>query len=248
MLTQITIPFESREKIRYTSHAASLFHGLLMEQLPAEYADVLHENAQRPFSQSILPQEGGGVWKVSLLTAEDAARIVPALMQLKTAEILQKKDVLTFAEPAQQSISYADLFRRHYIMSDPPGRIRLYFETPAAFKSGGQYLNMPTARLILHGLVRRYDMTCGIHDTVYDTLFDEIEQRVTISGFRIRSASFSLESVRIPAFLGEITLRVSGNQVFRSYINMLCDYAQYAGVGIKTALGMGRVKYEPFET
>ncbi|HAG13340.1 MAG TPA: hypothetical protein DCG49_05700 [Ruminococcus sp.] len=247
MLTQITIPFESKENIRYSCNTASLFHGLLMEQLSADYAEKLHENALRPFSQNILPQDAGGIWTVSILTAEDAEKLVPAVTNLKTAEMLQKNDVLTFGAPEQQSVSYSDLFRRHYIMSDAPRLIRLHFETPTAFKSGGQYANMPSAKLILSGLAKRYDHTCGIHDTIYETLFDEMEQRVTISGFRIRSASFSLEGVRIPAFLGEITLRVSGNPTFRSYINMICDYAQYSGVGIKTALGMGRVKYEPIK-
>ena len=247
MLTQISIPFQSQEGYRYISSSASLFHGLLMEQLTAEHAAFLHENALRPFSQNIRPLENGGIWTVSVLTAEDAEQIIPAVLNLKTAEIVQKNDVITFQEPEKQSVSYADMFRKHYIMADAPRLIRLHFETATAFKSNGQYVNMPTAKMILFGLVRRYDMTCNIHDTIYDTLFDEIEQRVTISGFRIRSASFSLEGVRIPAFLGEITLRVSGNSTFRSYINMLCDYAQYSGVGIKTALGMGRVKYEPIE-
>lgn len=155
--------------------------------------------------------------------------------------------MLSFQEPEIHTISYADLFRRHYIMAAAPRLIRLHFETAASFKSNGQYVNMPSAKMILSGLVRRYDATCNIHDTIYETLFDEIEQRVTISGFRIRGASFSLEGIRIPAFLGEITLRVSGNSTFRSYINMLCDYAQYSGIGIETALGMGRVRYEPIE-
>lgn len=247
MLIQISIPFHSKEGYRYISSSASLFHGLLMEQLPTEYAELLHENALRPFSQNILPAESGGIWTVSVLTEDDAAQIVPAVLNLKTAELLQKSDMLSFQEPEIHSISYADLFRRHYIMADAPRLIRLHFETPASFKNNGQYVNMPSAKMILSGLVRRYDATCNIHDTIYETLFDEIEQRVTISGFRIRSASFSLEGIRIPAFLGEITLRVSGNSTFRSYINMLCDYAQYSGIGIKTALGMGRVRYEPIE-
>lgn len=36
MLTQISIPFQSAEHFQYTSNSASLFHGLLMEQLSPE--------------------------------------------------------------------------------------------------------------------------------------------------------------------------------------------------------------------
>ena len=248
MLTQITIPFQSKENIRYTSNTASVFHGLLMEQLTEAYAERMHENGLRPFSQNVLPLESGGIWTVSSLTAEDSEKIIPSVLKLETAEIIQKNDTLTFLEPQKKSISYPDLFRKHYISGDPTRLIRLRFETATAFKSNGQYLNMPSSKLLLTGLVKRYDLTCDIHDTVYDTLFEEIEQRVSISGFRIHSTTFSLEGVRIPAYIGEITLRISGNQTFRSYINMLCDYAQYSGIGIKTALGMGRVRYEPIET
>lgn len=247
MLSQISIPFQSREGFRYAAGTASLFHGLLMEQLPPDYAAQLHENALRPFSQNILPRDGGGIWTLSVLTAEDAERLLPPVQALRSAELLQKNDLISFQAPELHSITYPDLFRQHYILEDAPRLIRLQFETAAAFKSAGQYVNLPSAKLILSGLVRRYDLTCRIHDTVYDTLFDEIEQRVSISAFRIRSTVFPLEGVRIPAFIGEITLRVSGNQTFRSYINMLCDYAQYSGIGIKTALGMGRVKYEPIK-
>lgn len=245
MLTQITVPFESRAGLRYRSDTASLLHGVLMEQLPADCAAALHENALRPFSQNVTPLDSGGIWTVSVLTADCADTLIPAVSALRSAEIYQKHDVITFAQPQLQSVSYPDLFRKHYIHSDAPRLIRLRFETPAAFKSSGQYVNLPSAKLLLSGLVKRYDLTCGIHDTIYDTLYAEIEERVSISAFRIRSTVFSLEGVRIPAFLGELTLRVSGNQTFRSYINMLCDYAQYSGIGIKTALGMGRVRCEP---
>lgn len=244
MLYQIQIPFTSREGIRYCSGTASLFHGLLMEQLSPEYAAFLHEDALRPFSQSVTPEEQGGIWTVSVLTKEACEQIIPPLLSLKEAEIQQKEDVLTFGKAEERTVTYPDLFRSHYIQNDPPRLAKLYFDTPTAFKSAGRYVNMPTARLILSGLVKRYDSTCGIHDTIYDTLFEDIEQQVTVAGFRIHSTSFPVEHVKIPAFMGSVTLRIGGNTTFRSYIHMLCDYAQYAGVGIKSALGMGHVRYE----
>ena len=245
MLTKITLPFRSGAGLRYGYRTASLFHGLLMELIAPDYAVSLHENALHPFSLHLDQAENGGILTVSALTAEAAEQIMPPLRALKTAYLSQKDDELTFGEPTEQSVSYHELFRRHYIHEDAARLIALDFTAPTAFKSAGQYVNMPTARLILSGLAKRYDATCDIHDTVYDTLFDEIEQRVTVSAFRIRSVSFPMEGVRIPAFMGQITLKIAGNQTFRSYVNMLCEYAQYAGIGIKTGLGMGAVNAEP---
>lgn len=245
MLTKIKLPFRSGAGLRYGYRTASLFHGLLMELIAPDYAEYLHENALHPFSLHVDQTENGGVLSVSALTAEAAGQIMPPLRSLKTAYLSQKDDELTFGAQSEQTVSYHELFRRHYIHEDAARLIVLDFTAPTAFKSAGQYVNMPSARLIVSGLAKRYDATCGIHDTVYDTLFEEIEQRVTVSAFRIRSASFPMEGVRIPAFMGQVTLKVSGNQTFRSYVNMLCEYAQYAGIGIKTGLGMGAVTAEP---
>lgn len=86
-------------------------------------------------------------------------------------------------------------------------------------------------------------MTCRVHETQYEQLLETIGEQVEISSYRLHSTLFSLEGVRIPAFMGTVTLRLFGNQTFRSYIHMLCDYANYSGIGIKTALGMGHVRY-----
>ena len=245
MLTKITLPFRSEAGQRYGFRTASLFHGLLMELIAPDYAGYLHENALHPFSLHVDQAENGGVLTVSALTAEAAEQIMPPLRALKRAYLSQKEDTLTFGEPSEQSVTYHELFRRYYIREDAERLISLDFTAPTAFKSAGQYVNLPTARLIVSGLAKRYDATCGIHDTVYETLFDEIEACVTVSAFRIRSTAFPLEGVRIPAFMGQITLKISGNRTFRSYVNMLCEYAQYAGIGIKTGLGMGAVTAAP---
>lgn len=142
-----------------------------------------------------------------------------------------------------ESISYQQLFAKHYINMSPNRFVSFDFLSPTAFKSNGTYINIPTPRLIFSGLAKRYDGTCQIHDALYEALFSEIEQNITIFSYYLRSTVFHLEGVHIPSFQGSITLRVTGNETFLSYINMLAEYASYAGIGIKTALGMGNVSY-----
>ena len=74
-----------------------------------------------------------------------------------------------------------------------------------------------------------------------DTL-ETLVQSTVVSRYHLRSATFSLEGVRIPAFMGEMTLRVAGTQTMANFANMLAQFAAYAGIGIKTALGMGAVE------
>jgi len=73
---------------------------------------------------------------------------------------------------------------------------------------------------------------------------EHIERYVMITRYHLRSVNFSLEGVRIPAFVGTITMRVKGPQQLVNLIKMLAVFGQYSAVGIKTALGMGRIQIE----
>jgi CRISPR/Cas system endoribonuclease Cas6 (RAMP superfamily) len=53
---------------------------------------------------------------------------------------------------------------------------------------------------------------------------------------------FALEGTRIQAFRGSYTLAFKGNLMSRKIMCMLGEFAQYSGIGIKTALGMGATK------
>ena len=50
--------------------------------------------------------------------------------------------------------------------------------------------------------------------------------------------------VRIPAFIGKITMRVDGTETMRRFVRLLLEYSEYSGIGIKCSLGMGAVRLE----
>lgn len=244
MLYQISLPFTSQKGLRYGWSSASLLHGVLMEHIPTEYAQTLHSQTVRPLSQSVQDGEKPA-WVITTLNADAYQQVIPPLLALRSAEITHREDVLMFGTPAIRRTDYDELFTRHYIHETSARLLQIDFLTPTAFKSAGEYINMPTPRLILMGLARRYDALCDVHDTLYENLAEEIGARVSISSYRLRSTSFPLEGVRIPAFLGSVTLRIRGNETFLHYVNMLGEFGTYSGVGIKTALGMGRIQCTP---
>lgn len=61
--------------------------------------------------------------------------------------------------------------------------------------------------------------------------------------FQLRDRTFFLKGNAIPGFVGEMTLdnRLSG--FHRELAGALLTFAGYAGVGIKTSLGMGGVEH-----
>lgn len=217
-------------------------HGLIMEKISHDYAEKMHESTFRPFSQAVRYENDQNNWTISTLNKEAFNQIIPFIQSIKSAFIDQKNDTVTFGSPLIKETSYDAMFLKNYINTETNRIIKLQFLTPVSFKHQGTYINMPTPKLILSGIAKKYDLYCDRHETLSDELFDQFEKHVFISSYNLRSSSFSLEGIKIPSFIGTVTLFVTSNPTFCNYINMLCDYAEYCGVGIKTALGMGQVK------
>ena len=63
-----------------------------------------------------------------------------------------------------------------------------------------------------------------------------------VTEYDLRTQLFLLEHQKIKGFCGKMTLKLSGDRVVNNLLSMLFEYANYAGIGIKTALGMGATK------
>ena len=56
-----------------------------------------------------------------------------------------------------------------------------------------------------------------------------------------------MEGIKIPSFVGEVTIRINGPEQMVNLANMLLKYGQYSSIGIKSAMGMGAVLVEDKE-
>ena len=65
--------------------------------------------------------------------------------------------------------------------------------------------------------------------------------RYAIVRYDLHTASFSLERQRITGFRGRFALHFGGTDSMRRILALLASFAPFAGIGIKTALGMGAV-------
>ena len=74
-----------------------------------------------------------------------------------------------------------------------------------------------------------------------DTL-EQICEHAQVIRYDLKSVSFSLEGVKIPSFIGKITIKLHGTDTMANFVNMLFEFGEYSGVGIKTSLGMGYMK------
>ena len=124
-------------------------------------------------------------------------------------------------------------------------KVRVQFITPTAFKSRGLYAIMPTMKLILQNLLMHYGQVYDNNKEGYEETIDYAEQCTRILAYNLHSNYFgniSGGSKRIPAFVGTMTIGLRGPEMATGLVRMLLRFGEYAGVGIKTSMGMGGFK------
>lgn len=230
------------EKEFANRNMGSLFHGVLMEQLPVDYAQVLHENTLKPFSQYVIPCEEGMLWTVNCLNDECAQQFERVLMHGKDSIYLKDKgQVLTIASRSMQSKSYKKLIDENYF-GEGSRLTALSFKTPVSFKNDGRYMIFPDMASIYKNLMRRFDTFSDEYSMYDEETVQSLIEKTAISAYNLRSTVYHMESVRIPSFFGSITVKNTGAAQLGNLARLLFRFGEFSGLGIKTALGMGAVE------
>lgn len=187
MVARLELKLKCREALSY--QMASLFHGVLMELLPEEYADELHYSQLHPYTQHLECREDVWYWVVCALNEQAVKTIL--------------KD---------------------------------------AFKQRGNYVFFPDLHCLFQSLMNKYDAAAGDHIMLDEETLEQLCANAQIVRYDLKSVSFSLEGVRIPSFIGKITIRMNGTKTMAGFANMLIEFGTFSGVGIKTSLGMGYIR------
>ena len=242
MLTKLRLKlkYPPDEKLNY--NISSNMHGILMGVVDNEYGSILHEDSLKPFAQDVSQIENNTfIWTICTLTDKAKKNIIDKLIE-KDEFIMEHRNIkLTVTEKSVKYVTYDELVNQYYF-KEQPRKIHLYFYSPTAFKSHGTYIFMPTVRLIFQSLIQKYDEFSKDLMVGSEEIMEHIEKYVQISGYKLRSVRFSVEGIRIPAFIGSISLYVKGPHQMVNLIRMLTEFGSYSGIGIKTSLGMGAVE------
>ena len=206
MITQLEIKlkYQSEEKLNY--NISSVMHGILMGHLDRAYGERMHEDGLKPFVQEVCNiKEDEFIWRICTMTEEAKIQIIEPLMKMDQFYMKHRELRLKVCERNLKEISYDTLIENYYF-EEQPRNITIKFCSPTAFKSQGNYIFMPTVRLIFQSLIHKYD---------------------TFSSGTMVGSEETLEP-----------------QQLVNLIKMLAVFGQYSAVGIKTALGMGRIQIE----
>ena len=83
---------------------------------------------------------------------------------------------------------------------------------------------------------------CGGLVLEENNLEEHLAQAVKVTGYNLSLQQYSVGGAPIDAFKGRYRLLFRGTQSQNRIAALLAAYAEYAGIGVKTALGMGGVK------
>lgn len=240
MLGKLELKLKSQEELSY--QMASLFHGALMELLPQEYGDYLHLSQLHPYTQHLEYRGENWYWIVCALNKEAVQTILyQTLFQLESITIKKKSQKIEIVQRNFSEITYQELMN-HFYESDSSPYIQLHFMTPTAFKQKGRYLFYPDIRCIFQSLMNKYDSAVRDEIMADEDTLEQLYESSQIIRYDLKSVSFELEGIKIPAFIGKITIKMYGTKTMTNFANILFEFGEYSGVGIKTALGMGCIK------
>ncbi|MDE7325625.1 MAG: CRISPR-associated endoribonuclease Cas6 [Lachnospiraceae bacterium] len=241
MLAELKMELES-DSAELGYFQSSNLQGVLMEQIDGCYAQKLHEQGIKPYSQYITGTDKKE-WRVKTLTTEAYEQIMFPLLDSSFEEFyIEKKQIhVRICKKEINTISYQELLDEFY--SAPCSRyLNLEFLTPTSFKSAGRYIIMPDMHYIYQSLMNKYSAVSVDMDMYDEETLHQLTSSSMITQYRLRSVSFPLEGIKIPSFKGEMRVKLNGTDTMAKYVRLLARFGEYAGVGIKTAIGMGGMK------
>ena len=225
------------------AHWAYLLYASLLEQVPPAYGAALHHDGTTPMTQYLTPQPDGTLlWTVTLL-GKTAREEVSPILETQTRYPLRKYQ--RSLEVVQQSCQSIETLDQLLAMAQTDQNHRLCFVTPAAFRQQNYYRLLPEPRLILQSQLKKWNgcfPECPIEDMGGG--LEAMAAGLVLEDLHLNRSFYRLKGTSIPGFVGSIVLSNHLDGFHQLLANALLEFSGFAGVGIKTALGMGGTIHE----
>ena len=226
----------------------SVMHGILIEKLPAEWQEALHSDQLRPLSQWVEPVDPVSfIWHLSVLD-DSLAEIISAVLQPGNEfQCKHNQSNMRITDVQVISSSITEYMKPFYLSEEPCAGVFLNFRTTTTHKSQGRYAVFPSVDLIGKSLRNHF---CSLEPSFVladDEILGQILDHTRIARYNLQSSYYSLEGGRIDGYTGHLLLRFDGPDPLKRLAGTLFSFAEWTGVGIKTALGMGACTVAPFQ-
>ena len=221
---------------------SSNFQGVIMETIAPAYAARLHGNQLNPYSQCITKENDKVIWSVKALNEEAYENIILPVSKL-TDITLRKKQISMSVYNKTVTVKDEKELVKEFYDKKCSKYLEVKFQTPTSFKSDGKYIIYPDLGLIYASLMRKYSAASEEFDMFDEETLEALVEQREIVRYRLNTVPFPLEKIKITGFTGNICIHIRGTETMARYVRMLLEFGEFAGVGIKTGMGMGAMKY-----
>jgi len=99
----------------------------------------------------------------------------------------------------------------------------------------------PQESLILQSLISRWNVSFPEAPMDDEDAFQALLRGIHIVDYNLHTTRYPMKQVRLPAFQGRISIETRLPAPMMALWTTLYSFAPYAGIGVKTTLGMGGV-------
>ncbi len=126
--------------------------------------------------------------------------------------------------------------------AEPERRVTLMFASPTTFHSGGRSVPLPQPELVFGSLLERWNAYAPVALPEETRRFAAECLAVSRYELQTRSMPFKEGSVKI-GMVGQVIFAATRyDRYWQSLINLLADFALFAGVGAGVTMGMGQCR------
>lgn len=228
----------------YNYNISSILHGIIMEIIPSDYAEFLHNQKILPYSINITNYNNKLLWTINTLNLEAYEIIINSFQNITEIYMKQKRKKIKVSFINLTTTTYEELIQNNYYNNTKIKKeYTIYIQTPLAFKSFNNYIILPNLKLFFQSIMRRFDYFSNTNKIYDSNTLKYLEENIRIRKYKIKSSIMYLHKYKVPGLLGEITININNNSnlIINNLLNLLLSYSEYSGIGIKTALGMGSI-------
>jgi CRISPR-associated endoribonuclease Cas6 len=125
---------------------------------------------------------------------------------------------------------------------NPRPKVGMAFASPTAFRSQGQTVLLPLPRLVFSSLWERWQRYAPV--PLETALLETLVTDVDIARYKLQTQMMDFGSYRQLGFVGECEffVRKCVSEEVMWGLQVLVDFALFAGVGYKTTMGLGQAR------
>lgn len=259
MIGSITVSLSPKREVVVRGIGGEALHGLvfnILKRTSVRLASDVHEQeGQKPLS--ISPLLDGCKLKDGYSLISSARKVTFKLTVLRedmlavtasTLFLIMAEGGNLYLSRRPVTIESVDLCKESLtsfpkLLGDalPQLKLTLQFSTPTSFKTGTVQSLFPDPRLVFSSLLRRWN---AFSETKLPEEYMKNFACIRVSNYDLHTELIHFSTYKMIGFKGrvEYELPEDSSEPFRRTANALANFALYAGVGVKTTMGMGQTR------